>query len=72
MTSNFYFSSIYHDYEQKIQAMDVENNKLRALSRKHEMKIETLENDLEQKHKENSQLSALCDDLIKGGPIKSN
>jgi len=54
------------DYESKIRDMESENTRLRAQYRKMEMKIKTLENDVEQKARENSQLSTLCDELING------
>jgi len=54
------------DYETRIKEMEFENAKLRAQYRKMEMKLSTLENDVEQKAKENAQLSALCDELING------
>ncbi|GIY72794.1 transforming acidic coiled-coil-containing protein 1 [Caerostris extrusa] len=43
---------------------DAEVTVLRAQLKKAEMKISSLEKDLEQKNKENIQLSSICDDLI--------
>ncbi|CAL8115450.1 unnamed protein product [Orchesella dallaii] len=57
---------MHMDYETRIKEMEFENAKLRAQYRKLEMKLSTLENDVEQKAKENAQLSALCDELING------
>lgn len=57
---------MYSDYEKKAQSIEAENTRLRAQIRKSEMKISTLESDLEQKTKENAQLHVLCDDLING------
>jgi len=57
---------MYQDYEQKLKDMDAENTRLRAQNRLIEMKLSTLENDAEQKAKENLQLRALCDELING------
>ncbi|CAG7832893.1 unnamed protein product [Allacma fusca] len=56
--------TMHRDYENRLRDSETETHKLRALLRKTEMKIDSLENDLEQKGKENSQLSVLCDELI--------
>jgi hypothetical protein len=58
---------MYFEYERKSVDKEGENTKLKVLVRKSEMKIATLESDLEQKRKENAQLHILCDDLINGG-----
>ena len=55
-----------NDYESRIKAEDLEGNRLRAQIRKLDLRLGTIEKDLEQKAKENAQLSHLCDDLIKG------
>ena len=55
-----------NDYESRIKTEDLEGNRMRAQIRKFELRISTIEKDLEQKAKENVQLSHLCDDLIKG------
>lgn len=55
---------MHSDYVEKTKELEAENVKLRALVRKNEMRVSTLESDLEQKMKENAQLHALCDDLI--------
>jgi predicted RNase H-like nuclease (RuvC/YqgF family) len=57
---------MYLDYENKIKDLEAENVRMRAQYRKMEMKLDSLENDVEQKAKENAQLSALCDELING------
>jgi len=57
---------MYQDYEGKIKELEGENIRLRAQFRKMEMKLDSLENDVEQKAKENAKLSALCDELIHG------
>ncbi|GFU57494.1 transforming acidic coiled-coil-containing protein 1 [Trichonephila clavipes] len=43
---------------------DAEVTVLRAQLKKAEMKISSLEKDLEQKNRENTELSSICDDLI--------
>ncbi|CAG7833363.1 unnamed protein product [Allacma fusca] len=60
------FQRMKLDYESRIKSEDVEGNRIRAQLRKLELRMSTIEKDLEQKEKENSQLSHLCDDLIKG------
>lgn len=57
---------MHRDYEDRLRNAEDETHRLRALLRKTEMKIDSLENDLEQKGRENSQLSVLCDELISG------
>jgi hypothetical protein len=57
---------MFQDFEQKIKDLETENTRLRAQCRLLDMKLETLENDVEQKAKENSQLNALCNELISG------
>lgn len=66
LTNFDFFVRMHLDYETRIKEMEFENAKLRAQYRKMEMKLSTLENDVEQKAKENAQLSALCDELING------
>jgi chromosome segregation ATPase len=60
------FQRMKMDYESRIKSEDSEGNRIRAQLRKLELRMSTIEKDLEQKEKENSQLSLLCDDLIKG------
>ncbi len=57
---------MYHDFEQRMKDLENENTRLRAQVRLLDMKMETLENDVEQKAKENSQLNVLCNELISG------
>lgn len=63
---------MYQDYEHKIKDVESENTRLRAQCRLLDMKLATLENDVEQKAKENSQLNALCNELIAGQGASNN
>jgi DNA repair exonuclease SbcCD ATPase subunit len=54
------------DYQVKAKEMESENNRLRVLLRKAEMKVDTLESDVEQKGRELHKLNALCDELVSG------
>jgi len=44
--------------------MESENTKLKALLRKTTVRVESLQIDLEQRQRDNKQLSSLCDELI--------
>lgn len=54
------------DYEVRIKEAEAENAKLRVLVRKTEMKVEKLENDVDQKDREIGKLSSLIDELVSG------
>lgn len=57
---------MHQNYEGRLKEVELENAKLRVLLRKTEMKVDTLENDVEQKSREVKKLNTLCDELISG------
>lgn len=57
---------MYSDYDAKLHDAEAESVRLRAQVRLLEMKLKALESDVEHKTKENSQLNALCNELING------
>jgi len=58
---------MHKSYEVRIKEMETEASRQRVLIRKADLKVETLQNDVEQKSREISKLSSLCDELISGG-----
>ncbi len=48
----------------KVAALDLELQKFSAVRRRAEMRVETLASELENKQKDNKQLSTLADELI--------
>jgi len=58
--------AMYQEYDTKFVEKKHENENLRVRLMRLEMRVNTLENDLEQKTRENAQLHTLCDEIISG------
>lgn len=58
---------MHTSYEGRLKDMEMEASRQRVLIRKADLKVETLQNDVEHKSREISKLSGLCDELINGG-----
>jgi chromosome segregation ATPase len=54
------------DYQARVKDTESENNRLRIMLRKSEMRVSTLENDVEQKGRQLQELNNMCDELVSG------
>ena len=64
ITNSTFFYSAYKKIESFQKSRDAEVAQLQAMLRKAEMRVNNLERTVEQKSQENSELTAICDELI--------
>jgi hypothetical protein len=64
--SLYEIDAVFHEYEERINSIEAKNSKIQFLIRRNELKVASLQDELEKRQAEKIQLYNLWDELMKG------